>query len=123
MRAQERPAVTADLDPSGPYPLADFVLRVRAMFITGTLKPEIEILFSKFVTWDRSFCHMDRRTYFADVVKASCEELKRVDVAVASYEKTSSAIGFAAGYFLRCLHVRQPDKVFKMLRLGQSVFC
>ena len=36
--------------------------------------------------------------------------------------RTSSVIGFAAGYFLRCLHVRQPDKVFKMLRVGQSVF-
>ena len=29
---------------------------------------------------------MDRRTYFADVVKASCEEFERVDVVVASYE-------------------------------------
>ena len=29
---------------------------------------------------------MDRRTYFADVVKASCEEVERVDVVVASYE-------------------------------------
>ena len=24
--------------------------------------------------------------------------------------RTSSVIGFAAGYFLRCLHVRQPNK-------------
>ena len=39
----------------------------------------------QFVTWDRSFCHMDRRTYFADVVKASGEEFERVDI-VASYE-------------------------------------
>ena len=37
--------------------------------------------------------------------------------------RASSVIGFAAGYFLRCLHVRQPDKAFKMLRVGQSVFC
>ena len=29
---------------------------------------------------------MDRRTYFADVVKASFEEFERVDVVVASYE-------------------------------------
>ena len=29
---------------------------------------------------------MDRRTYFADVVKASGEEFERVDVVVASYE-------------------------------------
>ena len=29
---------------------------------------------------------MDRRTYFADVVKASGEEVERVDVVVASYE-------------------------------------
>ena len=29
---------------------------------------------------------MDRRTYFADVVKASCEEFERVDVVVTSYE-------------------------------------
>ena len=61
---------------------------------------------------------MDRRTYFADVVKASCEEFERVDVVVASYENFENF-----GYFLRCLHVRQPDKVFKMLRVGQSVFC
>ena len=40
----------------------------------------------QFVTWDRSFCHMDRRTYFADVLKASFEEFERVDVVVASYE-------------------------------------
>ena len=37
--------------------------------------------------------------------------------------RTSSVIGFAAGNFLRCLHIRQPDKVFKMLCVGQSVFC
>ena len=56
--------------------------------------------------------------------------------------RTSSVIGFAAGYLLRCLHVQCPsgfgpggpnprgvqircdkDKVFKMLRVGQSVFC
>ena len=37
-------------------------------------------------------------------------------------KRTSSVIGFAAGYFLRCLHVRQPGKVFKMLRVGQSVY-
>ena len=29
---------------------------------------------------------MDRRTYFADVLKASFEEFERVDVVVASYE-------------------------------------
>ena len=29
---------------------------------------------------------MDRRTYFADVLKASFEEFERVDVLVASYE-------------------------------------
>ena len=29
---------------------------------------------------------MDRRTYFADVVKASFENFERVDVVVASYE-------------------------------------
>ena len=29
---------------------------------------------------------MDRRTYFADVVKASFEDFERVDVVVASYE-------------------------------------
>ena len=29
---------------------------------------------------------MERRTYFADVVKASCEEVERVDAVVASYE-------------------------------------
>ena len=29
---------------------------------------------------------MDRRTYFADVVKASLEEFERVDVVAASYE-------------------------------------
>ena len=86
---------------------------------------------------------MDRRTYFSDVVKASCEDFERVDVVVVSYENferkggfplsrtdvkitrqwKSTLIGFAAGYFLRCVHVRQPDKVFKMLRVWQSVFC
>ena len=40
----------------------------------------------QFVTWDRSFYHIDRRTYFADVVKASVEEFDRVDVVVARYE-------------------------------------
>ena len=39
LRAQERPAILILTVISG------CVLRVRAMFITGTLKPEIEILF------------------------------------------------------------------------------
>ena len=69
------------------------------MFITGTLKPEIKILFcnqerpecekcvnyNSFVTWDRSFFHMDRRTFFADV-KASFEDFERADVVEANYE-------------------------------------
>ena len=33
---------------------------------------------------------MDRRTYFADVLKASFEEFERVDVVVASYENVEN---------------------------------
>ena len=40
----------------------------------------------QFVTWDRSFCHIDRRTFFADVVKARFEDFERADVVEASYQ-------------------------------------
>ena len=46
LRTQERPATLI-------LTVISFVLRVRAMFITGTLKPEIEIFFCK---QDRSEC-------------------------------------------------------------------
>ena len=36
----------------------------------------------QFVTWDRSFRHMDRRTCFLDVVKASFEDFERANVVV-----------------------------------------
>ena len=38
------------------------------------------------VTWDRSFCHIDRRSFVADVVKASLEDFEGADVVEASYE-------------------------------------
>ena len=69
---------------------------------------------------------MDRRTFFADVVKASFEDFARVDVVEASYEnfeKVERNWVCCGLFFTLCLHVRQPDKVFKMLRVRQSVFC
>ena len=49
---------------------------------------------------------MDRRTFFADVVKANFEYLRTLNVLTllrraVRTSRTSSAIGFAAGYFLR----------------------
>ena len=40
--------------------------------------------------------------FFADAVKASFEDFERVDVVEASYENFEN-VGFAAGYFLRCV--------------------
>ena len=42
---------------------------------------------------------MDRRTYFADVVKASFEEFERVDVVVASYENFELRLRVCCGLF------------------------
>ena len=36
--------------------------------------------------WDRSFRHMDRRPFFAGVVKASSEDFEHADVVETSYE-------------------------------------
>ena len=38
------------------------------------------------MTWDRSFCNIDRRPFVADVVKTSLEDFERAEVVEASYE-------------------------------------
>ena len=78
---------------------------MRAIFITGTLKPEIEICSATKNDQNAknvsiiTVCHMDRSTFFADVVKASFEE--KMSTLLRRATRSSSVVGFAGGYFLR----------------------
>ena len=82
LRAQERPATLILTVISGLR-----ITRARHVYNRARLNRKLKFCSAtkndqnaknvSIVTWDRSFCHIDRRSFVADVVKASLEDFER----------------------------------------------